>query len=69
MGQFSNTDVLILAKAITEDPVNYQDSDNTPYYWCDYCDAELRGYEVDRDDFKHNLNCPVLIAQDILTGF
>lgn len=68
MCEFNKDDVLTLAKAIIEDPIEYMDGDYIPYYFCDYCDAELRGYGILLRQFKHELNCPVLIAQDILTG-
>ena len=67
MCNFNKEDVLILAKAIMEDPLVHMDGDFTPYYFCNYCDAELHGIQYDAGDFKHDLNCPVLIAQDILT--
>ncbi len=68
MCNFDKTDVIKMAWSIIEDPLTYMDGDFTPYYMCDFCRAELTGYHVDEDDFKHSLNCPVLIAQDVLTG-
>jgi hypothetical protein len=49
--------------------VEYQGGDDESHYWCHYCDAELKdiGYQFTKEDFKHELNCPVLIAQDVLT--
>ena len=57
---FSTDDVLALAKAIYEDPLNNRDGD----YDCDYCLAQ----SFSRKTFKHDLDCPVLIAQDVLTS-
>jgi len=68
MSEFNKEDVLTMAKAILEEPLEYMNGDYTPYYFCKYCDAELHGFQYTADDFKHDLNCPVLIAQDILTG-
>jgi len=68
MCNFNKQDVITIAKALMEDPLNYMDSDFIPFYYCKYCDAELYGYAASEKDFMHKLNCPVLIAQDILTG-
>ena len=68
MGVFSESDVLKLAIAILESPVEYFDSDRYSHYYCNYCEAELDWRIGSADDFKHELDCPVLVAQDILTG-
>ena len=64
-----NEDILVLVRAIINDPVEYQGGDDESHYWCHYCDAELKDirYQSTKEDFKHELNCPVLIAQDVLT--
>ena len=67
MCEFNKQDVLIIAKAILDDPVEYFDSDHRCYYFCNYCEAELDGIYHTIDDFKHDLDCPCLIAQDLLT--
>lgn len=66
---FLKEDVLKMAKAIMLEPLTYMDGDYTPWFFCEYCDAELRGCHVDAKDFKHDVDCPVLVAQDILTGY
>ena len=68
MCNFSKEDVLILANAIIKDPVMANSGDFITYLSCEYCDAELHGYQHSLEDFKHDVNCPVLIAQDVLTG-
>jgi len=68
MCNFNKDDVITIAKAVMKEPLNYMDGDFMPYYYCKYCDAEEAGYGVRERDFMHDLNCPVLIAQDILTG-
>jgi hypothetical protein len=68
MCEFAKNDVIKLARAILAKPLIYMDGDYTPYYFCGYCESELRGYHVAKDDFKHDLRCPVLVAQDVLTG-
>ena len=67
MCNFSKKDILILAKAINENPIRLMSGDYVTYLYCIYCDAELHGYKYDEKDFKHDINCPVLIAQDVLT--
>ncbi len=68
MTDFNKDDVITLAKAVVADPLGFMCGDYTPYYYCVYCDAELKGYNTDIKNFKHELKCPVLIAQNILTG-
>lgn len=67
MCNFSEEDVLILAEAIIEDPVLIMSGDFVTYLYCEYCDAELHGWQFTEKDFKHDVDCPVLIARDILT--
>ena len=68
MCNFIKDDVVKIAKAITDDPLRRMDGDFTPYYFCEFCEAELKGWSVNEKDFKHDTDCPVLVAQDILTG-
>lgn len=67
MCEFNKEDVITLAKAILDNPVEYCENiqyiGRLPEYFCNYCEAE--GYSG--ENFPHKLNCPVLIAQDILT--
>jgi len=69
MCEFNKEDVLILAKTILDCPIDYIENihiiGNVPEYFCQYCEAE----DYTRENFKHKLNCPVLVAQDILTGY
>ena len=67
MNNIPNKNIVSIAKAVTSDPLIYMDGDYTPYYFCNYCDAEWHSYSANREDFKHSVNCPVLIAHDILT--
>ena len=64
---FKKEDVLIVAKALEEDAVMYQDGGDYGMdgYECEYCRGEKT---VAREDFKHETDCPVLVAQDLLTG-
>jgi len=69
MNEFKKEDVLVMARAILMNgPIQFADGDFVTYLWCYYCDSELHGYQYGVEDFKHELSCPVLIAQDILTG-
>lgn len=67
MCNFLKDDVLIMARAIVNKPLTYMDGYFIPYFFCYYCDAEFKGYNINAKNFKHEVNCPVLIARDILT--
>ena len=75
MCDFSIKDVLALARAIIEEPVEYMGSDYGSYYYCKYCNNELKDYDkftgkwYNMQNFRHEITCPVLIAQDILTEY
>lgn len=65
MCEFNKEDVLTLARAIVEWPIEYTyHIGNVSEYFCKYCEAEY----YNMNSFKHEPNCPVLIAQDVLTG-
>jgi len=66
--EFSQDDVIAVAKALVSDPLVFMSGDFISYYICDYCAAHLTGYDAERENFKHETGCPVLVAQDILTG-
>ena len=73
--EFNEKDVIIIAKALTADPIEMYElrSPGHSKYWCLHCDAYIVG-SVGLDlinakaNFKHDIDCPVLIAQDILTN-
>ena len=72
MKSFSEEDVLTVARAVIEKSVikNVEpDDDDIFWFTCNYCSAVLRRWEGDKEDFKHELDCPVLVAQDLLTGY
>lgn len=66
MNDFLETDVIILAKTILEDPVRYNGGDRNCHYYCIFCGAESENGH-NNTIVKHKTDCPVLIAQDILT--
>lgn len=64
---FSVNDVKKVAETLLDFGIYFADyGDSYPYYVyeCHCCDA----CAVKKDDFKHELDCPILIAQDLLTG-
>lgn len=69
MCEFNKDDVLALVRAILMNPIEYCENThvlgNVPEYFCNYCSGEGFTYEK----VEHELNCPVLIAQDISTGY
>ncbi len=66
MCNFNEQDVITIAKVILKDCIEAT-SNSGDYikfqYSCAYCSAESNDFK----NFNHELNCPVLIAQDILT--
>ena len=66
MCEFARADVLTLAKAILEDPIEYSHGDYDPHFWCMYCMARSKNDYSDTE-VKHHVTCPVLVAQDVLT--
>lgn len=66
MGSFSREDVIALAKAILEDPLKFTDYCYDSYYWCKYCGERSNG-QPPSTRIVHALDCPVLIAQDVMT--
>lgn len=66
---FNTNDVITVAKTLIEDSVLWDNgSENSMNardgYYCEYCNASEIQYIK---DFKHDLDCPVLVAQDLLT--
>ena len=64
---FKKEDVLLVAKVLVEDAVMYRDGGDYEMdgYECEHCCGEKT---VAIEDFKHETDCPVLVAQDLLTG-
>jgi len=68
MCNFSHNDVIKVAKELIDFGVHYEDyGDNYPFegFECQCCNGEVTSTE---ESFKHELNCPILVAQDLLTG-
>lgn len=65
----SKEDVITLAKAVVNDHPVYQAYHNCRYegYICHFCGTELNDIKS-RELREHEIDCPVLVAQDILTG-
>jgi len=62
---FNEKDVITVAEALLEDPFEY--AEDGEYFWCLYCDAKMIKFNNTKNNFKHDTDCPCLIAQDILT--
>ena len=64
---FSIKDIKIVAKAVFNTELEYVKNDKFGgYYYCTYCNKEMPGY-FSSSNFKHDINCPVLVAKDLLT--
>lgn len=66
---FKKEDVIAVAEALVN-PDTYADYDGGDYgsqrYVCMYCDGSSR-IDTSHLDITHDLDCPVLIARDLLT--
>jgi len=58
-------DVIILAKTVLEDHIEYQDGHYEYGYQCIHC---YNNYSDTKKGVTHKLHCPVLVAKDVLTG-
>jgi len=68
---FSPEDVRTVAKALLEDHWTFDSGDySRDQCCCNYCDGKTREWSSwkDYEQIPHDLNCPVLIARDLLTG-
>ena len=67
IGGFSKEDVLLMANHIMGWYPTYEQGDYAKYhgYCCEYCSGRP---ELDCSNFKHERDCIVLVAQDVLTG-
>ena len=65
MSKFSDSDVLKLAHAVVDDPIEYYDNGAKRYSWCQHCGKRTK---LDpSEDIVHKSECPVLTAQKILS--
>ena len=65
MSEFAKEDVLVLAKAVLEDHIEYHDGDYGEEWSCYHCMGRSK---YSAEDVVHDLDCPVLVARDILTN-
>jgi len=63
--EFLEKDVKTVAKALVDNSLHCVDyiEDRFKHYQCIYCHKE---YYIIKN-FKHDMNCPVLVAKDLLT--
>ena len=67
--EFNKDDVLVVAKAMMESHSDFNSDDySNDYYNCLHCNGVSPDWATNDSQIKHDLNCPVLIAQDILVG-
>jgi hypothetical protein len=63
---FSKEDVWKVARAALRNWYHYDDSCRVDYTQCIHCERTIDGYLPKQ--LKHSSDCPVLAAQDLLTG-
>lgn len=61
--EFDKEDIKKVAEAMVGDCITYDGYSDD--YSCDFCSGH-RVYQQEK--FVHQLDCPVLVAQDLLTG-
>ena len=65
---YKPNDVIAISKALIKNSIIHVDTmEYTEYHYCQYCYSKLCGYSVNLKNFKHLSDCPVLIAQDLLS--
>lgn len=62
-------DARILARAILEDHIEYNDYGSNYGYMCVHCCHDVNHLKTRRESITHSLDCPVLVAKDVLTGY
>lgn len=63
----SKDEMIVIANALIEEGlIFYEPSCGAPLYYCQFCDAELRGWDAEKENFLHNDNCPVVVAESVL---
>lgn len=74
MSEFAKEDVIKVARALYDNAVSSEYLESGPNEFvlsCDYCSAQVFvPFKPHRKpNIKHGCDCPVLAAQDLLTGF
>lgn len=69
MSDFNKDDVIKVARALIDNAIRWDNgNENAMFahdgYECVYCNASEYQSE---EDLNHDLDCPVLVAQDLLT--
>lgn len=67
---FKKEDVLIVAKALLEIHYYFDSGDyQKDQYICELCAGKSREMSIpdDIEKINHKLNCPILVARDLLT--
>ena len=73
MADFNIDEVWILAKTVLDGAVQFNSGDFPSYFGCKHCYSQLVEYNTLTKkrslmkDFKHDSNCPCLVAKDVLT--
>ena len=66
MNDLRKDQITKIARALIDNAIIPMDGDFTPYCFCNFCNAELHGIRYHLKDFKHSIDCPVLIAKEVL---
>ena len=66
MNDLRKDQITKMAQALIDNAIVSMDGDFTPYCFCEFCNAELHGWRYSAKDIKHDIDCPVLIAKEVL---
>ena len=64
---FNKQDVLKVVRAMLGNHIEYGERNGQAYYSCFHCDKSACQGNMDNARITHKLNCPVLVARDLLT--
>ena len=66
MNDLRKDQITKMAQALIDNAITLTYGDSTPYCFCEFCNAELHRWRHSIKGFKHDTDCPVLIAKEVL---
>ena len=66
MNNLRKDQIIKMAISLIDTAIVPIDRYSTPYCFCNFCSAELHGLRYSAKNIKHDIDCPVLIAKEVL---